>query len=192
MANIELEEAPELVSHNKSEVAAELAVCMATPVLPDTGNGELVAKRTSQLRSEIENDIKERYVQEIQKNAGRSRIRRKRSLGDADLCNSEDHPDEGIIRLPSVPKIGDVKDISPEGEQLMQQSIEEVQMKHTLDLEDEEESSMNNGVFDESKEEAGENYFSSEINEMNTSNDNSNIVPFTRERRNSSFSSLSK
>lgn len=159
LSTIELEEAPSLVGKQgsfKREVAAELAACMATPVLPDDTNGEIVNRRAAQLESEIQRNIKERYAQEVSRfapEASRRRLGRKRSLGDAmpeDCSDSDDNINvhynnillESELEVRSGSKKNDIsaEDLTQQEIDILNKQIEECQAKHTLVSEDYDES----------------------------------------------------
>lgn len=159
LSTIELEEAPSLVGKQgsfKREVAAELAACMATPVLPDDTNGEIVNRRAAQLESEIQRNIKERYAQEVSRFApesARRRLGRKRSLGDAmpeDCSDSDDNINihyknillESEIKVGSGSKKNDIsaEELTQQEIDILNKQIEECQAKHTLVSEDYDES----------------------------------------------------
>lgn len=95
LASIEMEQAPPLVQVSSSEQrlrALDVAACMATPVLPDEGNGELVQKTASKLGARAEAQLRLRYAQEITNAAARSstlrRLSRKRSLDELDIAET--------------------------------------------------------------------------------------------------------
>lgn len=91
----EMETAPDLVHSSSSDIRAralDIAACMATPVLADEGNGELVKEKAAKLEARTQAELRTRYVQEITSAASRAnfanrlrRLNRKRSLDDLDL-----------------------------------------------------------------------------------------------------------
>lgn len=78
LASMEMKDAPSL----------DLAVCMATPVVPDEGPGVEVRQRIAAITKQAEFQIRLRYAEEIAARTAvrmRSRLTRKRSIDDLDL-----------------------------------------------------------------------------------------------------------
>lgn len=202
LSTIELEEAPSLVGRQgsfKREVAAELAACMATPVLPDDTNGEIVNRRAAQLESEIHRNIKERYAQEVSRFApeasrSRSRLGRKRSLGDAmpeDCSDSDDnisvHYTNILLEGGNGSKKSDMaaEDLTQQEIEILSKQIEECQAKHTLVSEDYDDSNPPYDVLPDISPKMNE-----VVDDKGTvpSLPASNVVPFGQRSRNKSFS----
>jgi len=202
LSTIELEEAPSLVGRQgsfKREVAAELAACMATPVLPDDTNGEIVNRRAAQLESEIHRNIKERYAQEVSRFAPeasrrRSRLGRKRSLGDAmpeDCSDSDDnisvHYTNILLEGGNGSKKSDMaaEDLTQQEIEILSKQIEECQAKHTLVSEDYDDSNPPYDVLPDLSPKMNE-----VVDDKGTvpSLPASNVVPFGQRSRNKTFS----
>lgn len=89
---VDLEQAPAL-----TDTARDVAACMASPMLPDRSNAEMITARASQMASQAETHIRLRYVDEVSNklptdeelaargSPKRERLRRKRSLDDLEL-----------------------------------------------------------------------------------------------------------
>jgi hypothetical protein len=103
----ELESAPALGPDGPArrgdlqEVSSQLASCMATPVVPDVGNGELVAGKAAELEAESAKEVEIRYLKETSLVKGRERrLSRKRSR---DLLSEKDKElldgDEGVGKV---------------------------------------------------------------------------------------------
>ena len=108
LVNIEeIESAPALKDQEvSSQLATSLASCIATQVLPDVGNGEIVAAKAAELSASSAKEVEARYMKETQTAArtGRPeverRLSRKRSRGDLSVEEKElldGHEDVGKV-----------------------------------------------------------------------------------------------
>ena len=67
LVNIEeIKSAPALVDTNE-EVSSQLATCIATQVMPDQGNGEIVASKAAELKDASSKEVEERYMRETRR-----------------------------------------------------------------------------------------------------------------------------
>jgi len=129
----ELESAPSINVENRG--IGDLAVCMATPVIPDVGNGEIVTGRAAELQAESAKNVTLRYAKEIGNSAANvtrrlsRRISRKRSLDDAQLklVESEDESSQRSVQK----KIS--VDISKEAKEILDANLSECSEKNTLE-----------------------------------------------------------
>ena len=130
----ELESAPRINIDNKG--IGDLAVCMATPVVPDVGNGEIVTGRAAELQAESAKNVTLRYAKEIGNSAADAtrrlsrRLSRKRSLDDVQLTKLVETEEESSQR--SVPKRISV-DISKEAKEILDANLSECSEKNTLE-----------------------------------------------------------
>lgn len=125
----ELETAPD-IRVSEAEITGNLASCLATEVIPDTGNGELITTRAAELESESAKNVTMRYAKELTSAAseGARRLSRKRSLdGSQELPSCEDVVDRQVSQK--------VSDLPPEGRELLSVNLEECSAKNTLDVE---------------------------------------------------------
>lgn len=156
LASIDMAEAPQLSDHHVNQF--DVASCLATPVIPDQNNGELVQQRAARLSAQSEVHLRLRYMQEISGAAVRSSIRRltrKRSLDDLDLheaimyAEENELPSTLLVLSSSTAKSSattksttkstmvDSADASPDGHKrimMVAASMDDVESRHRLEL----------------------------------------------------------
>lgn len=126
----ELEPAPDVRVSNKE--MGDLAACMATPVIPDVGNGEIVSGRAAELQAESAKNVTLRYAKEISSSASNvtrrlsRRLSRKRSFDDPQIATLVSGYEEGSAQKK---KAGD---IPHEARVLLDANLSECSQKNTL------------------------------------------------------------
>jgi len=125
----ELETAPD-IRVSETDITGNLASCLATEVIPDEGNGELITTRAAELESESAKNVTMRYAKEITSAAaeGTRRLSRKRSLDGSQELPCEDVVDRQVSQK--------VSDLPPEGKELLSVNLQECSAKNTLDVDD--------------------------------------------------------
>jgi hypothetical protein len=121
LADIELESAPD-IEIDKREIAGNLAACMATPVVPEAGNGEMVNNKAAELESEVAKNVTQRYAKEIGLTSPR-RLSRKRSL-DIDIEAIDGQNSFGTKSIK----------VNEQGKQLLEIGLETQLEKNTIDI----------------------------------------------------------
>lgn len=128
----ELESAPRI--HAGDREIGDLAVCMATPVVPDVGNGEIVSGRAAELQAESAKNVTLRYAKEIANSASNAtrrlsrRLSRKRSLDDTQITKlvASSSEERGSQKMKHV-------DISQEAKVILDANLSECSEKNTLE-----------------------------------------------------------
>lgn len=129
----ELEPAPGI--HLNDKKVGDLAACMATPVIPDVGNGEIVTGRAAELQAESAKNVTLRYAKEIANSASdvtrrlSRRLSRKRSMDDGQLTHLVGAEQEAA----SNPR-KKVADIPHEAKELLNANLVECSEKNKLSL----------------------------------------------------------
>lgn len=134
LADIELESAPD-IKIDKREIAGNLAACMATPVVPESGNGEMVNNKAAELESEVAKNVTLRYAKEVGKSAtvrgltSPRRLSRKRSL-DIDVEAIDEQNSFGNSSRETAKSIK----VNEQGKQLLEIGLETQLEKNTIDM----------------------------------------------------------
>ncbi len=130
----ELESAPDIHVGNRG--FGDLAACMATPVVPDVGNGEIVAGRAAELQAESAKNVTLRYAKEIGNSAANAtrrlsrRLSRKRSLDDVQLTTLVDDNDKTSQKIEQKK---DLVEIPREAKEILDANLTQCSEKNTLE-----------------------------------------------------------
>lgn len=134
----ELESAPSINVGNRG--FGDLAACIATPVVPDVGNGEIVVGKAAELQAESAKNVTLRYAKEIGNSTANAtrrlsrRLSRKRSFDDAQI-NILEEDTRGICDKKSQQneQKKKVAEISQEAKEILNANLSQCSEKNTLE-----------------------------------------------------------